>query len=180
MRIARALAARGIVAASIDYRLLGQAPRPSRRVGPLLPALLAALLSAAIAAAVDDTLTATDYLRAHARGLGIDIRRLGLVGSSAGAITADQVAYVLDDHGIRGPRLRFAASLWGGLIVARRRDGAGSRRSSSSAGSPPCSPCPATPIRRSRSRSTTSFTRRVVGRQTSFDRLLMFARTALR
>jgi acetyl esterase/lipase len=117
VRIARALTAQGAVVASIDYRLAGQQPRPSPRVAPLVRALPDAPISAAIASAVDDTLTAADYLRAHARRLHIDPRRLGLVGSSAGAITADQVGYALDDHRIKGPRLRFVASLWGGILV---------------------------------------------------------------
>lgn len=115
--VAQGLAARGIVVASIDYRLLDQDPIPSARVAPLLAALPPAPLSAAIAAAVDDTLTAIGYLGAHAAELGIDMRRLGLVGSSAGAITADQVAYALDDHGIPAPEVRFVASLWGGILV---------------------------------------------------------------
>ena len=117
VRTARALAARGDVVASIDYRLLGTSPVPSARVAPLLAALPAAPISAAVAAAVDDTLTATDYLAAHAKALNIDLGRLGMIGSSAGAITADQIAYTLDDHGIAGPKLRFVASLWGGILV---------------------------------------------------------------
>ena len=119
VQVARALAGRGIVVASIDYRLLPQQPIPSRRVASLLRALPEAPISTAIVAAVDDTLTAVAYLRRRAARLGIDTRRLGLVGGSAGAITANHVGYVLDDHGIRGPRVRFVASLWGGVIVPR-------------------------------------------------------------
>jgi acetyl esterase/lipase len=116
-RIAHGLAARGIVAASIDYRLLGDGPEPSARVAPLADAMGGGEVARAVAAAADDTLTAVRYLRGRARRLGIDRRRLGLIGSSAGAITADHVAYALDDHGIRGPRLRFVGSLWGGLLA---------------------------------------------------------------
>jgi acetyl esterase/lipase len=117
VRTARALAARGVVVASIDYRLMPQRPVPSRRVAPLVDALPKVPLFNAMATAVDDTLTAIDYLRANARRFRIDVRRLGLVGSSAGAITADHVAYTLDDHGIRRPKVRFVGSLWGGIFV---------------------------------------------------------------
>jgi acetyl esterase/lipase len=117
VRTARGLAARGIVAASIDYRLLEQDPEPSARVTPLLAALPEAPISRAIAASADDTLTAIDYLKRNARRLRLDMGRLGLVGSSAGAITANHVAYVLNDHGIRGRPIKFVGSLWGGILV---------------------------------------------------------------
>ncbi len=115
--LARALAAEGIVAVSIDYRLIGQQPVPSSRVAPLVDVLPGTAFFTAVATAVDDTLTAVDYLERNADDLGIDVDRLGLVGSSAGAITADHVGYVLDDHGIEGPEVRFVASLWGGIFV---------------------------------------------------------------
>jgi acetyl esterase/lipase len=118
VRIARALAARGMVALSIDYRLLGQGPVPSSRVQPIVDALPKGPVFAAMAAAVDDTLTALDYVRVHAAELGIDEHRIGLIGSSAGAITADHVAYALDDHHVARPTITFVASLWGGMFVA--------------------------------------------------------------
>ena len=117
VRIARGLAAEGIAAAAIDYRLQPQDPQPSPRVAPLLAALPDDAFSRAMVAAVDDTLTAMDYLRAHAKALDLDASRMGALGSSAGAITADHVGYVLDDHGITGPRLRFVGSLWGGILI---------------------------------------------------------------
>src|SRR3954470_12240098 len=63
VRIARALAADGVVAASIDYRLLPRGPEPSERVAPLVAALPKGSVFTGMAAAVDDTLTALDYLR---------------------------------------------------------------------------------------------------------------------
>jgi acetyl esterase/lipase len=117
VRIAHGLADHGIVAASIDYRLAGQQPVSSPRVAPLRDALPGDDVFTAMTAAADDTLTAIDYLADHADDLGIDIGRLGVVGSSAGAITADHVGYVLDDHGIDGPPIAFVGSLWGGVFV---------------------------------------------------------------
>lgn len=117
VRIARGLAAEGIVAASIDYRLLGQEPVPSGRVAPLVEALPDGRIWTAMATAVDDTLTALDHLVAHAGELGIDPDRIGVVGSSAGAITADHVGYTLDDHGIARPPVAFVGSLFGGVFV---------------------------------------------------------------
>ena len=202
VRIARALAARGIVAASIDYRLLGADPRPSRRVAPLLGGLPQAPLGRAIAAAVDDTLTSIGYLRRHAGRLGIDVRRLGLVGSSAGAMTAGHVAYVLDDYGIKGPKVRFVGDLWGGIVVA---GGAGRLdRGEAPLFAVHGDADSTVPVRlddqlvaRARSQHVRTeyhriaggahgyagarfFTEPVHGQKTSFERLLRFARSALR
>jgi acetyl esterase/lipase len=118
VRIAEGLAQRGMAAASIDYRAPDQAPVPSERVQPLLDGLPRGDESAGLAAAVDDTLTAADYLNDHATELNLDISRLGVIGSSDGAVTADHVAYVLDDYGIPGPRVTLAGSLWGGILAA--------------------------------------------------------------
>ena len=87
-------------------------------MAPLLAAFPDAPISRAIVAAADDTLTAIDYLKRNDRRLRLDMSRLGVVGSSAGAITANHVAYVLDDHGIRGRRIAFVGSLWGGILAA--------------------------------------------------------------
>jgi acetyl esterase/lipase len=120
---ANKLAARGIVAASIDYRLKGQAPVPSKAFMQLATAMRGARLGPAypdapsVAAAAQDALTAVDYLRRNAAKLRIRTSRLGLLGSSAGAVTVDNVAYTAPRYGIRVPRLRFVASLWGGMIV---------------------------------------------------------------
>lgn len=123
IRSARSLASRGVIAASIDYRLKQEAPVPSKSFARLATAMKGAGLSPeypeppAVAAASQDALSALEYLRGHASKLRIRTSRLGLVGSSAGAVTVDNVGYVAPNYGIRVPRLRFVASLWGGLIV---------------------------------------------------------------
>ncbi len=118
VQISRALAARGVVVASIDYRLIGQDPANSARVGPVTNAAGGSAFSRAMIAAVDDTLTAFDWLRAHASRHRIDLKRLGVIGSSAGAITANHLAYLLDDYGVKAPRVRFVGDLWGAILIA--------------------------------------------------------------
>ncbi|MEO1996831.1 MAG: alpha/beta fold hydrolase, partial [Planctomycetaceae bacterium] len=61
--IAQALAARGYVAATISYRLSGEAPFP---------------------AAIQDCKAAVRFLRANAKEYGIDAKNIGAIGLSAG------------------------------------------------------------------------------------------------
>ena len=202
VRVARGLAARGIAAATIDYRLIPQEPVPSARVAPLLEAMPEAPISTGAATAVDDTLTAIRFLRRRASSLQVDVRRLGLVGGSAGAVTAAHVAYVLDDHGIEAPKVRFVGSLWGGIIVppgARQLD-----RGEAALFAAHGTADTTVPIRlgdelvaRARDqrvrteyhrlrggghgfRRSGFFTAKVAGDQTAFDRLLRFASARLR
>jgi len=62
-KVAQALAARGYVAATISYRLSGEAPFPAQ---------------------INDCKAAVRYLRAHAGELGIDSDHIGAIGLSAG------------------------------------------------------------------------------------------------
>jgi acetyl esterase/lipase len=117
VRVAEALAKQGTVVASIDYRLVKDEPVPSSRVKPLADGVPKVAVFNAMVAAVDDTLTAVDYLTKRSKSLNVDVTRLGLIGASAGAITADHVAYVLDDYKIKGPKPRFVGDLWGGIFI---------------------------------------------------------------
>jgi acetyl esterase/lipase len=200
VRVAEGLAARGIAVANIDYRLMPQRPVPSQRVAGFTRALPDAPLAKAASAAVDDTLTAIDYLRRHADDLGIDTDRLGLVGGSAGAITADHVAYALDDVDVRRPEVRFVGSLWGGLVVpgARIERGEASLFAVHGTADPTLNVALSDRLtkdaraRRIRTEyhrlrgaghgfdRTRFFDRRVAGRQTAYDRLLRFAAAELR
>lgn len=121
--IARAMAARGFVAVSIDYRLIPDNPVPSARVANLRgPATVGtsggdlAQRTAAVAA-VDDALGAVDWLRANASRLNVDPSQIGLVGGSAGAVTAVHLGYVLDDYGIAASPFSFVVDLWGASII---------------------------------------------------------------
>jgi len=75
------LAARGYAVAAINYRLAPDHCFPAAR---------------------DDLLAAIEYLKGHAQELGIDPRRLVLLGRSAGAQLALLVAYTADDAAIQG------------------------------------------------------------------------------
>ncbi len=68
---------------AVDYRLAPEHPFP---------------------AAVDDAWTALCWIDAHAAELGLDDRRLGVAGDSAGAVLACVCAMLARDEG--GPRLR--------------------------------------------------------------------------
>jgi acetyl esterase/lipase len=131
VHVAHAFARDGMVTASIDYRMIFQKPVLSKSLKPLSARVVPPPGLApdpefpdAVVAAIEDTLKAVQYLRDHARRLGIDPERIGLVGSSAGAITADHIAYVLDDYGIERPNVSFVGSLWGGILIKSRNGGA--------------------------------------------------------
>ncbi len=121
--IARAMAARGFVAISIDYRLAPDQPAPSARVSSLLAPATAGtsgstlLQRVAAVAAVDDALTAVDWLQANASQLSIDPTQIGLLGGSAGAITAIHLAYVLDNYGVAASPFNFVVDLWGASLI---------------------------------------------------------------
>jgi acetyl esterase/lipase len=121
--IARAMAARGFVAVSIDYRLVPDRPVPSTRVASLLvPATSGSsggdvAQGTAAVAAIDDALTAVDWLRANASRYNIDAGRIGLLGGSAGAATSVHLAYILDDYGITANPFGFVVDLWGGSFI---------------------------------------------------------------
>ena len=121
--IARAMAARGFVAVSIDYRLAPDAPVPSTRVASILGPATAGTSGADLAqrtaavAAIDDGLTAVDWLQANANRFNIDPAQIGLLGGSAGAITAVHLGYILDDYGIAANPFSFVVDLWGASLI---------------------------------------------------------------
>jgi pectinesterase len=70
-KVAQALAAQGFVAASISYRLSGEAPFPAQ---------------------IHDCKAAVRFLRAHSKQLGIDAQNIGAIGHSAGGHLAALLA----------------------------------------------------------------------------------------
>ena len=98
-KVARLLAARGIAAFVLKYRLdptpdddAGLRRALMARVGPAMRAGVEHAPPILSQPAVDDGLQAVRLLRARAGQFGIDPHRIGFVGFSAGAMTALQVA----------------------------------------------------------------------------------------
>jgi acetyl esterase/lipase len=117
--MARAFAARGYVAVSINYRLL--APPACGGGNPPPECFTAAF------AAQHDGQAAVRWLRSHARRLHVDGSRIAIGGSSAGAVTAVLVGARPDDPGDSGnPRERSSVgaviSVSGGVPNAANFD----------------------------------------------------------
>lgn len=115
--LARAYARRGFVAASIDYRLLGQ-PGAGCESG-------SGQCAVAVLAAQHDAQAAIRFLRANATTYGIDPTRVAIQGGSAGGATALLVAVNKDDPGASGTpgensSVRAAMPISGGVGPAAR------------------------------------------------------------
>ena len=107
---ARAFARKGYVGVSIDYRLGGGCLPPTTRC------------ATSIVHAKWDAQAAVRYLRANATQLRIDPNRIAIAGTSAGAITALNVAFGPEDVGTSGnpgfpSTVRAAVSLSGAAIT---------------------------------------------------------------
>jgi acetyl esterase/lipase len=112
---ANAFASKGFFNVSIDYRLR--------------PGCSAATPAACIAAITDaqhDAQAAVRFLRANASTYHIDANRIAVAGTSAGAITAFQVAYNSNDPGTSGnpgpPSNVRAAVSWSGAFLLGKID----------------------------------------------------------
>ncbi len=112
------MARRGYTCVSIDYRLEGDDPVIGAPYVPIETAVAASgdSRATAIAAAAEDGWAAYEWMIANAAGLGVDVDRIGVGGSSAGAVTSLMLAYVLDKVGI-APANAFGAvfDMWGTL-----------------------------------------------------------------
>jgi para-nitrobenzyl esterase len=105
--IATALATRGYVAASIDYRLLADSPPV-----PLSTDFQGFTKIPFFAAtAAEDAFAAYRWLRANT---SVDPERMFIGGASAGAVTALTLAFSADDVGVPNPpRFLGVIDLWG-------------------------------------------------------------------
>jgi para-nitrobenzyl esterase len=105
--IATALATRGYLAASIDYRLL--ADSPPVQLSTDFQGLTAIPFFAATAA--EDAFAAYEWLRANA---SVDPERMFIGGASAGAVSALTLAFSADDVDVPDPpRFLGVVDLWG-------------------------------------------------------------------
>lgn len=97
-KVARALAAKGITAFVLKYRL-NPTPRDEKEAAPFMGAALGRELAHPMegellgkSEAPKDGAAAIAYVRSHAAQYGIDPKRIGMIGFSAGAMTARRVA----------------------------------------------------------------------------------------
>lgn len=124
--IAAALADQGYVAISINYRLEGDDPIPSAEFTPYLNAFITGgggagvpgLVQIAnnISSAVEDAVTAIRWIETNATERCIDVDRMALWGSSAGAVIAVNAAYAMDDFSINVRKPAVVIDYWGQLI----------------------------------------------------------------
>lgn len=114
---ATTFARKGFVSVSINYRLSPQGCFP-----------VSAACLTGITHAKHDAQAAVRFLRAHAVDYGVDPDRIAIAGTSAGAITALNVAYGPEDVGSSGnpgfpSTVRAAVSLSGGRILTSANAG---------------------------------------------------------
>ena len=120
--VAQLWAKRGYVTFSINYRL-----DPGNRCQDVQdglisdPAVLAAetaRCNAAIVAAQHDSQAAVRWIRANAGALRVDPGRIAVGGTSAGAVTAVNVAQRSEDPGTVGANLTFDSSVGAALVAS--------------------------------------------------------------
>ena len=113
------MAKRGWTCVSIDYRLSGDNPVIAPEFAAIETLAQGSGLAddpAAIAAASEDAWAAYEWMVDNASSLGVDTNRIGIGGSSAGAVTSLIVGYVLDDLGIAAKGdIDAVFDMWGTL-----------------------------------------------------------------
>ena len=118
---AEQMASRGYVVASINYRLDASEGDVTELFLTMAEEGLAAVNpgevppASAVAAAMEDAADALNWLRDNAEAYGIDDSRIAIWGESAGAVTALQSAYALDDYGVNVPQVSAVVSHAGAL-----------------------------------------------------------------
>lgn len=114
------MARRGYTCVSIDYRLQGDDPIVGTPFAPIenLFDLSGDPRGVAAAAATEDGWAAYQWIASNASSLGVDINRIAVGGSSAGAVTALYMGYALDKTSVALPNT-FAAvfDMWGVLVA---------------------------------------------------------------
>ena len=100
---AASFASQGYLAVSIDYRVDGQDPVLSPEMRTLESEISPFPLKIAMLAAAEDTVSAVRWMIDNAVTYHIDTDRIGLLGASAGAITALNVEYALAGYGFDLP-----------------------------------------------------------------------------
>jgi acetyl esterase/lipase len=130
--LGRALASRGYVVASVDYRLWPDRPVISGWARDLVDRVSALGLPAverrearhgsawttSVGAAAEDALRALEWMRTNGPEFGVDGDRIALGGMSAGALTAVEVAYRLGRFGVDVPEISAVVAVRGSWLFA--------------------------------------------------------------
>ena len=120
---ARRFAAQGYLAISLDYRLSGQVPELSPQFASFYDQSVNTEVESDAAqglgmfAAMEDSLKAITWLENYAVEQGFEISALGLLGGSAGSVTALNIGYGLDDFGFAVPEFKVVVNHWGNLAI---------------------------------------------------------------
>ena len=117
---AERFAAQGYLSISIDYRLAGQVPELSPQFASLYDQIESEdgqEQGLGMIAAMEDSLKAIAWLKNYAQEQAFEISALGLLGGSAGAVTALNVGYGLDDYGFSVPEFKVVVNHWGNLAI---------------------------------------------------------------
>ena len=119
IQICEDMAKRGWTCVSIDYRLSSDDPVLSPEfvaIETLTQGSQMADDPTAVAAASEDAWAAYQWMVDNAASLGVDTSRIGMGGSSAGAVTSLIVGYILDDLGIAAKGdIDAVFDMWGTL-----------------------------------------------------------------
>ena len=118
----------GYTAISIDYRMIGDRPRPSAEFEPVRNDILASGLGPlitydlhqqadVIASAIEDSVTALRWVEANQEDLCVDMSRFAVWGDSAGAVMGLHAAYGMDEYDIPVPEPDVVIDYWGRFIT---------------------------------------------------------------
>ena len=120
---AERFAAQGYLAISIDYRVAPQVPELNSQFASLYNQLVTteveteAVQGLGMFSAMEDTLKALAWLENYSQEQGFELSAIGLLGSSAGAITSLNVGYGLNDYGFAVPEFKVVVNHWGNLLI---------------------------------------------------------------
>jgi len=120
--MAQAAAEEGMNFVSIQYRLAGTMPVTSVEFAAFaadqwrVATLFEEPRFKGFVAAVEDTVRALRWMEREGAAHCIDVNRIALSGSSAGALAVLTVGYALDDYGIKRPQPRAVVDFWGRML----------------------------------------------------------------
>lgn len=117
-RFGEAFARQGYLAVAIDYRLRPQDPILSGQFQEAYESMGSNSFLLGQLAALEDTARAVDWILDTAAANNFDIHSFAMLGPSAGAFTAINFAYGLDNIGIEVPAVGAVVGLWGGIGVS--------------------------------------------------------------